>query len=80
MWLARDCFLWREDGRMHSRIGTNAPKHLLLARLRDLGIADLVEEITIHEDLLRLNGGNYAIVRWNSGATAALLREKLAKL
>lgn len=80
MSLVREVFMWREDGKMHARLGTNAPKSLLLRRLRELGIGDEVEEITVHDDLLRLNGGNYAIVRWSSAVTAALLGEKLVEL
>lgn len=78
--LWREVFLWREGGKMHARVGTNAPKAVLLRRLCELGVGEEVEEVTEHEDLLRLNGGNYVIVRWNADVTAALLREKLVDL
>lgn len=78
--LARDLFFWFEDGKPHCRVRTNASKAMLVKRLRDLGIGEAVEVVEVFEDLLRLNGGNYVIVRWSGDVAAALLREKLIEL
>jgi hypothetical protein len=78
--LWRDVFLWREEGKMHAHISTNASRAMLLRRLSELGIGDQLEELTVQEDLLRLGGVDYAIARWSSDVPAALLREKLPDL
>jgi hypothetical protein len=61
--LASVIWNWQEDGRVYSRLTTNVGRARLLARLRGLGMLDLVE--TIHAYFGdRVDGGNGYEVLW----------------
>ena len=61
--LASVIWNWQEDGRVYPRLTTNVGRARLLARLRGLGMLDLVE--TIHAYFGdRVDGGNGYEVLW----------------
>jgi hypothetical protein len=57
MRLVGELWLWRDDGHLVARLRTNAPKALIEKRLREAGLGEGLEDITIIDDPLRLNGG-----------------------
>jgi hypothetical protein len=65
--LVRCVWVWEQDGRVWARLETNAREDRLREKLRRLGEEDLVDHVERHEDLLRLNGGSYMLVRCRSG-------------
>jgi hypothetical protein len=79
MWV-RDCYLWVEDGRWCVRVGTNAPKSLILQKLEELGVGQMVVAAEQFDDLLRLGGGNCVILRFDDRATREALLEALVQL
>jgi len=61
--LASVIWNWQEDGRVYSRLTTNVGRARLLARLRGLGMLDLIE--TIHAYFGdRVDGGSGYEVLW----------------
>lgn len=61
--------MWEERGAMMSRIQTNLSANEFVSRLAQCGRPTAAEAVEEHQDLLRLNGGPYLIVRWARGVT-----------
>lgn len=80
MTLAREVVHSECDGRLTSRLATNALAGRVSARLRALGVGDLVESLERVADPLRERGGNAVLVRWREGVVADQIRGPLAAL
>jgi hypothetical protein len=78
--LAGSVLLWEEAGSLHARVSTNATEALLRRKLRLLNAEQFVEHITRFEDLLRMNGGTYVLIRWREGVDRERVKSVLSRL
>lgn len=77
MGIASHNTMWEEQGAVMSRLQTNLSAAEFVSRLALGGRPTTIESVEENQDLLRLNGGPYLIVRWAAGVSRDEVRELL---